>query len=233
MDDDDAVAELPLAQLRVCGILHRGPRPMSALSRDLGVSLSAMTQIADRLERANLVKRVAEDNDRRVRCLRLTPRGESIMRRREDVRTGRITAALARLPAKKRKEVLAALRNAAGRLPGRQGTETALHSWQRRSYENDCWRPRGVGGRGLRPDLFGFRFAADPSSNFRTAKVVTRRLAFDHQRHRHAGAGAVVDVGAQVTGRIDSFGTVPDAKDPTKRMTVDFGSMVHKGDVLA
>ena len=39
---------------------------MSALGRKLGVSLSAMTQIADRLERADMVKRVAEDSDRRV-----------------------------------------------------------------------------------------------------------------------------------------------------------------------
>ena len=47
-----SAAELPLAQLRVCGVLCDGPRPMSAVSRELGVSLSAMTQIADRLERA-------------------------------------------------------------------------------------------------------------------------------------------------------------------------------------
>ncbi len=114
VDGDDAVAELPLAQLRVCGILHYGPRPMSALGRELDVSLSAMTQIADRLERANLVKRVAEGNDRRVRCLRLTPRGESIMQRRQDVRVEHASTALARLPAKKRKEVLAALESLVG-----------------------------------------------------------------------------------------------------------------------
>ena len=68
-----------------------------------------MTQIADRLERASLVKRVAEGNDRRVRCLRLTPRGESIMQRREDTRVEHASAALARLSAKKRKEVFEAL----------------------------------------------------------------------------------------------------------------------------
>ena len=50
--DDHLAAELPLAQLRVCGMLYDGPHPMSVLSRELGVSLSAMTQIADRLERA-------------------------------------------------------------------------------------------------------------------------------------------------------------------------------------
>ena len=41
--------------------LRRAPRRAAAdvgLGRELGVSLSAMTQIADRLERARLVKRV-------------------------------------------------------------------------------------------------------------------------------------------------------------------------------
>ncbi len=107
--DDDAVAELPLAQLRVCGILHGGPRTMSALGRDLGVSLSAMTQIADRLERADLVKRETENNDRRVRCLHLTPRGETIMQRREDARTSRTSTALSKLSATKQEEVAGAL----------------------------------------------------------------------------------------------------------------------------
>ncbi len=107
--DHDPAAELPLAQLRVCGILHGGPRRMSALGRELGVSLSAMTQIADRLERARLVRRVAEGTDRRIRCLRLTPRGERIMRLREEARLRRIVAALAHLSAEERTEVLAAL----------------------------------------------------------------------------------------------------------------------------
>lgn len=45
---DDPAGELPLRQLRVCSILCGGPRPMSWLSRELGVSLSAMTQIASK-----------------------------------------------------------------------------------------------------------------------------------------------------------------------------------------
>jgi DNA-binding MarR family transcriptional regulator len=108
-DDDDLIAELPLGQLRVCGILHHGPRPMSEISRELRVSHSAMTQIADRLERAELVERVAEGSDRRVRRLQLTPRGREIMERREETRIGRIAAALDELSAKKRKDVSAAL----------------------------------------------------------------------------------------------------------------------------
>ena len=38
--DEDPSVELPLAQLRVCRVLYQGPRPMSPLSRELGVSLS-------------------------------------------------------------------------------------------------------------------------------------------------------------------------------------------------
>ena len=107
--DDDLAAELPLAQLRVCGVLHEGPRSMSALSRELHVSLSAMTQLANRLERAGLVSRVAEGNDRRVRQLQLTPRGAKLMQLREDTRCQRISAVLRRLAPEARKKVLTAL----------------------------------------------------------------------------------------------------------------------------
>lgn len=107
--DDDLTANLPLAQLRLCAILYGGPRPMSALSRGLGVSLSALTQIADRLERAGLVCRVACGSDRRVRNLRLTDRGEGLMRLREETRIQRVLAVLEHLPPKAREEALGAL----------------------------------------------------------------------------------------------------------------------------
>jgi DNA-binding MarR family transcriptional regulator len=112
--DDDLATELPLAQLRVCGILYAGPRPMSALSRELGVSHSAMTQIADRLERARLVKRVAAGTDRRIRCLKLTRRGETTMRIREDFRARRVLSVLKRLSPGARRDVLAALETFSG-----------------------------------------------------------------------------------------------------------------------
>jgi DNA-binding MarR family transcriptional regulator len=107
--DGSLVEQMPLAQLRVCGALYGGPRPMSALSRELGVSLSAMTQIADRLERARLVKRVADGMDRRIRCLQLTERGQKLMRLREDARNRRVLAVLEHLSPEARSEVLAAL----------------------------------------------------------------------------------------------------------------------------
>ena len=107
--DRDPAAELPLAQLRVCILLCEGPRCMSALSRELGVTLSAMTRIADRLECARLVKRVAEGDDRRIRQLQLTPRGQAIMRRRNEARVQNVSAVLGRLTPKARTGVRKAL----------------------------------------------------------------------------------------------------------------------------
>jgi DNA-binding MarR family transcriptional regulator len=107
---DDFVAELPLRQLRVCVVLYDGPRSMSALSRELGVSLSAMTQIADRLERARLVKRSFEGTDRRVRCLQLTPRGHRIMRLREEARIQRAQSVVERMPESTREQVIQSMR---------------------------------------------------------------------------------------------------------------------------
>ena len=50
--DEYSAVELPLAQLRVCLFLSRSPAN-SSLGRELAVSLSGMTQLADRLERAS------------------------------------------------------------------------------------------------------------------------------------------------------------------------------------
>jgi DNA-binding MarR family transcriptional regulator len=105
--DDGVAGELPLAQLRVCGMLYGGPRAMSNLSRELGISLSAMTQIADRLERAELVKRVAEGSDRRIRCLQLTHHGEEVMQQREQARIEQVSAVLGHLSLPERHKVLA------------------------------------------------------------------------------------------------------------------------------
>jgi DNA-binding MarR family transcriptional regulator len=105
----DAAFELPLMQLRVCSVLLQGPRPISAVGRELGVSLSAMTQLADRLERAELVTRVAQGDDRRVRCLQLTARGEQLMQSHEDARVRRVALVLQHLAAGQGSEILAAL----------------------------------------------------------------------------------------------------------------------------
>ncbi len=109
LSHDDAASDLPLRQLRICIALVDGPRSMSSLSRELNVSLSAMTQIADRLERAGMVERHTEGGDRRVRSLALTARARKMLRTRDEERIRRVVTVLEQMPAETRGEVLSAM----------------------------------------------------------------------------------------------------------------------------
>lgn len=110
LTEGDAAMDLPIAQLRLCSMLRDGSRTMTCLANELGISHSAVTQIADRLERAGLVERVPEADDRRVKILRLTPQGEGLMRARRERRTLRVRETLALLTPDARQQALDALR---------------------------------------------------------------------------------------------------------------------------
>jgi DNA-binding MarR family transcriptional regulator len=109
VEPDHPTNELPLAQLRVCSILRTGSRTLSAISDELGISVSATTQIADRLERSGLVERIVGVDDRRMKYLRLTPLGMEIMRTRHEVRVQRTLAALRHLTPEMRHAMLEAI----------------------------------------------------------------------------------------------------------------------------
>ena len=106
---DDPIAKLPLAQLRVCAILSDGSRTISGLAKELAISVSAATQVADRLEAAGIVERIPGVKDRRMRNLQLTDHGARITRARKRRRVRRAAAILAELPPAKREAVLRAL----------------------------------------------------------------------------------------------------------------------------
>ncbi|MCE5199517.1 MAG: MarR family transcriptional regulator [Armatimonadota bacterium] len=107
---DDPGLEFPVAQIRVCSILLDGPRTMSALSKELGISLSAITQIADRLEKSGMVERVTETCDRRVKCLQLADRGKEVMRIRVAKRVERVCKVLNQLAPEDRDRALTGLK---------------------------------------------------------------------------------------------------------------------------
>jgi DNA-binding MarR family transcriptional regulator len=106
----DEAAEMPVAQLRVCSILQSGARSMSSLSEELNISVSAVTQIADRLEKTGLVERVAESGDRRMRNLTLTEFGRQLMSKRRAARVARISRILRDMPREEREGILRSLR---------------------------------------------------------------------------------------------------------------------------
>jgi DNA-binding MarR family transcriptional regulator len=106
---DDSMMDLPLRQLKVCTALYRQIHSMSEISRELGLSPSAVTQVANRLERRGLIERVAQDDDRRVRKLRLTRKGQRVMRSREEKQLCRIAAVLDQLSAKELQQIMTGL----------------------------------------------------------------------------------------------------------------------------
>ena len=71
--------------------------------------------------------------------------------------------------------------------------------------------------------------AADPPASFRTATVERGELLWTISATGTVEPEEVVDVGAQVVGRIKNLGVDP--TDPTK--TIDYGSVVQEGTVLA
>ena len=109
LESNDLAIELPLAQMRMCGVLSRGPKTMSALSKELGVTLSATTQLTDRLEKAGMVKRVCECNDHRVKQLQLTELGQELIQKRNTKRLERTTQLFEKMNTQERDTVLSAL----------------------------------------------------------------------------------------------------------------------------
>ena len=106
IDPEHATAELPLAQLRLCYTLMSGSRSLTSIAEELSVSVSAATQLADRLERANLVARVVCAEDRRVKRLKLTDYGANAMESRRRIRVEYARKALEHLPEARRELVL-------------------------------------------------------------------------------------------------------------------------------
>jgi DNA-binding MarR family transcriptional regulator len=91
---DDPTLDLPVRQLKVCLSLLGRSSSMSEISREIGLSPSAVTQVSDRLVRRGLVERAFQDEDRRVRKLKLTEKGLHLMRSHEEKQLRRIAAAL-------------------------------------------------------------------------------------------------------------------------------------------
>lgn len=122
IDPNHPLSDLPLGQFRLCMLLFReGKRTMSQVSEELGISVSAVTQMADRLEKVGLVERVAESHgDRRTRYLRLSGEGLSLMESRRHFRLARAQETLRLLTPEQRErtlEVLEGLRSASRSLP--------------------------------------------------------------------------------------------------------------------
>jgi|YelNatPaOPRAMG01_1025707.scaffolds.fasta_scaffold26560_2 DNA-binding MarR family transcriptional regulator len=104
------VGDLTLAQLRLCILLQSHSKSMSSVSEELGISISAVTQLADRLEHMGMVERTLHTDDRRSKELSLTEHGREIMKERKDLRVRRVYETLRKMPEKDIDTVMQALR---------------------------------------------------------------------------------------------------------------------------
>jgi DNA-binding MarR family transcriptional regulator len=94
LDINDPTSELPVAQMKVCSLLRDGARSMSSISAELGISVSAVTQLTDRLVHAGMVERLTEGEDRRVKILQLTAHAKESMDARRERRADYVQQAL-------------------------------------------------------------------------------------------------------------------------------------------
>ena len=67
-------------------IYYNGPSKISEICEHMMVSAPAASQMADRLEKVNLVQRVPKSGDRRVRNVVLTEQGEIFVKRSIEAR---------------------------------------------------------------------------------------------------------------------------------------------------
>ena len=94
---NDPAGELPNAQLRMCSFLQHGPSAITVIADELSISVSAATQLADRLEKTGIVERTSDTSDRRIRLVSLTEHGMQVMRTRRDMRRSQVRRALTHL----------------------------------------------------------------------------------------------------------------------------------------
>jgi DNA-binding MarR family transcriptional regulator len=108
-DVGDPLVEIPVGQMRLMRLLAMRPWTPSHLGDELGLSVSAVTQMANRLEAIGYVTRVEDPIDRRVKHLTLTPLGKTLMSNRQNRRVGVLESVLTHMPEERQVEFIVLL----------------------------------------------------------------------------------------------------------------------------
>ena len=95
------------ARMRLLGVLHcAGPRIMSGLGEELGVTPRQVTNLVDALEAEGLVRRTPHATDRRATVIRITPRGAELAEQMWRPFQEQMAGPFRDLPAPDRRELL-------------------------------------------------------------------------------------------------------------------------------
>jgi DNA-binding MarR family transcriptional regulator len=102
--------DLSFSQMKAIHFLH-GHEDLSvkALGETLGLSLAAMSRAADELVQRGLVDRTEDPADRRIKRLRLTAKGRTLVQKMREVRMAGFEQFVATLSHKERAQLVKAL----------------------------------------------------------------------------------------------------------------------------
>lgn len=110
---DSQLEELPRSQFKTCAFLLDGRHTISQIATELHISVSAVTQVTDRLEKVGLVERVyetlADGGDRRYRYVQLTEHGREMFQKRREHRQTRVAEMLECIPPERHAAIRQAL----------------------------------------------------------------------------------------------------------------------------
>ncbi|MFO7952243.1 MAG: MarR family transcriptional regulator [Bacillota bacterium] len=102
--------EITDTQFVVLRALRKGPCNTSFLAHMLGVTLSAVTALINRLHKMELVTRERQEKDRRQVWITITSRGEQVLKEVEEKRNLLLAVYLSNLPEQEREQLLELLR---------------------------------------------------------------------------------------------------------------------------
>ncbi len=102
--------EITDTQFIVLRALRKGPCNTSFLAHMLGVTLSAVTALVNRLHKMELVTRERQEKDRRQVWISITPRGLQVLNDVEERRNLLLAVYLSHVPENKRQRLLDLLR---------------------------------------------------------------------------------------------------------------------------
>jgi DNA-binding MarR family transcriptional regulator len=110
-------ADVTLTQVKLLHVLDRpdADRTLKDLAEEMSFSLAGASRSIDALHQRGLVERREDEHDRRMKRVRITPDGQELLRRLNEMRVSLLAQFVEDIPDSQRRELLDALSPIVGR----------------------------------------------------------------------------------------------------------------------
>jgi len=109
---DSDTAQLTVLQFQTLILIKKKKTvSMSDIANQFKISLPTATVLSDKLVRENLIKRIRDENDRRIVDVSLTEKGKSLLKKAMKQRHQKINKMLSYLPSEDKKKLFNILKN--------------------------------------------------------------------------------------------------------------------------